>query len=185
MAEPKLPDALVMAIGRVAVNGAMLEQDVVLFMWMTLGHRLPTGARGSKAVQVPTGQFSRAIDDLRRIARIRLRGELRRGFLAYLDASKRVAEKRNRVVHGTWRAVPDEAGKHRVQGLRVSPLTGEPVVDWLSATEIGAIADEIHAARELLRSLQPGLWAAIPELDVARIAGPVAPDLEAGRPGIA
>jgi hypothetical protein len=173
-----------MAIGRVTVNGAMPEQGIVMLLWMTFGLAMPTGVRGRPdGLQPPPDQFSRAIDDLKLVARARLKGGLRKNFLAYLSEAKRMAEQRNRVAQGTWRAEPDQFGRHRCQGLRVLPLTGEPLVDYWKAADVGAIADQILDARALATQLWPRLETAIPELKRFVHQGPVPASLYEGRPG--
>lgn len=174
-----------LAIGRVTVNGARLEFDIVVFLWAGLGHAAPTRARGDQGVQVPTDQFSRAVDDLRRWSRRGSRAVCFKDFRAYLDGAKSAAEQRHRVVHGMWTATPDQFGRHRCRGLRASPLTGQPVIDRWSAADVAAIADELHNVRGRLVLLLPRLLSAIPELSRSVHQGPVLSSGAGKAPGVA
>jgi hypothetical protein len=162
--EMVLPLALVSAIGRVAVNGTRLEVDLIGTLWAALGHLAPIRRTGGK-VQVPADQVTRAVDELRLVARARLRGALLKQVRAWLDSVKAEMDRRSRVVHGIWTPMPDDTGRHRCTAyLRKSPLLPGPPTDRWSVTEVEAIAERLLSLRHELLALLPRLQTAIPEM---------------------
>lgn len=160
MAEARLPIGLVTAIGRVTVNGTRLDTDVVVLMGAMVGYAGPrTRLRSDSPLDAPPDSFSRAVDDIRRLVRKRLRGPLLDATLAYLADAKRVYRQRNDVVHGVWSALPDGRGRHTCMLMR-DP--GRPLL--LSVQEVDALADEIHRVRATATPLLGPLSAAMPHV---------------------
>jgi hypothetical protein len=167
--EMVLPPDLVSAIGRVAVNGTRLEVDLVGTLWSALGHLAPIRRTGGK-VQVPADQVTRAVEELRLVAKSRLRGAFLAEVRAWLDSAKAEMDRRSRVVHGVWTPVPDDVGRHRCTAyLRKSPiLPGPPADRWL-VTEVEAVAGRLLSLRHQLLDLLPRLQTAIQEMSAAAV----------------
>ncbi len=162
MPEPPLPTPLTHAIGRVVVNGARLELDVVVLVWMSLGHARPVRRPKTGKVKVQSDQFKTSLTDLRSIAQQRLGAPLRGELIRYADRAATSMRARHLVAHGTWSARPDADDRYEVLRLHVTS-DGTPTLERYSVAEVDAMADELHEARGALVPLLDRLTVALPE----------------------
>lgn len=181
--EPAPPPRLVHAIGRIVVNGARLELDVVVIVWSALGHARPVRSSRSGKVKTPSDAFEQSLSDLRSIAQQRFDQPLRGQVLDCADHAARVVQHRHLAAHGTWLAIPDDDGRHQVTRLR-GTKDAPVLIERFSIDEVDAMATEIHEARGMLVSLLGQMVIALPEARATVQELP--PDFdEALRPGVA
>lgn len=183
MPEPVLPAPLVHAIGRVVVNGARLELDVVVLVWSALGHARPVRHSKPGKVKIPSDAFKQSLTDLRSIAHHRFDQPLLSQVLGYADRAASVIQHRHLAAHGTWLALPDDDGRHQVTRLRG---TGDQpaLIERFSIEEVDAMATEMHQVRGMLVPLLGQMVTALPEARPTIQELP--PDFgDALRPGVA
>lgn len=135
--EPKLPDDLVMAIGRVAVLGTRLESDVTGTLW-TMSGLNPKPTLTTKRVDV----FDQVIKRLKKYTRENFRGEPMTEILVWLHQAKAIQKQRHLIIHGIWSAFPVRANRHTVRTMR----DGEQS-HILSIDDVHEIADSIQRIR--------------------------------------
>lgn len=159
MPERFLPEPLVQAIGRVAVNGARLDADVVVTMGSMVGYTGATSGARSRGIVAQPNDFSRSVDLIRELVRSHVKGPLAADVLDYLAKSKSVYRRRSVVIHGIWSVEPVKSDRHSCMGMRDPGKTA-----LMSIAEVNGLADEIHQVRSMLVPIQPRLVAVLPHM---------------------
>lgn len=140
MPEPKLPDDLVMAIGRVAVNGLRLEVDVTFNLWLQC---FPE--RDDPRHKEPPFRWSDALSGLKAYSRKTFQGADLREILVILHEADLAQRERNLCVHGMWSARPFRGSQHTVTNIRRGSE-----VSYYSISDVHRVANGLHLLRNRL-----------------------------------
>jgi hypothetical protein len=133
-----LPDAVYEELGKIAVRGAGLEQQVVTMLVLANGN----SGEPDALLRRPSGANRNA---LRSAARDHLGDpQLRESVLTWLDSAEQLLEERNALMHAEWVHV------HRVDG-------GEPYLSALHSKSTSMIPAPTIPARKLADRIQAAL----------------------------
>jgi len=157
MPAPNLPTGLVHAIGRVAVNGTLLESDIIMTLWAAVSYTAPVDAFGSKLISPPS-DIQAAIDVLKGVIKMRTDGPLKHDMLTYLSEAKRLQHTRGQIIHGLWSHGTDQQGRHVATSMR-NPTRPTK----MTVADMNNFGTKIHDHRSTLLPILPLLGAAIPE----------------------